>query len=223
MAITFDAQSASSDGSSTSNTLTQSHTSTGLNLILLAYVKVPNGRSITSVTYNGVSMSLQQLGTHLGHYDIALYYLNNPATGAHNLTLTISGNDAMELIGMSYTNVDQISPFESSSNNTTNSANSFTVGPGTNNTNNAMNTYGFSWDGTSVSSPSFTPGAGQTDRSQTTLSNNNGFLGGEQPLATAGSYSFSETMSGGGTGALHFLSAILKPFNSVDALFFAGD
>lgn len=92
------------------NTISWSHTCTGTDLLLfvtMAYSLVP-GMLVTSVTYNGVAMTV--LGSTLtapGGVKSVTYYLMNPATGAHNIVLnTDNAGDILDCNASSYNGVD---------------------------------------------------------------------------------------------------------------------
>lgn len=98
MAITPDAS--SSGTSNSASTLNVSHTCTGSNLKLFVMLNI-GGQNISSVTYNGVAMT--QIGTTIALAGkCAMYYLDSPATGAHNITVTLGGLDIIEVVGQSY-------------------------------------------------------------------------------------------------------------------------
>lgn len=103
MAIAYDSISGT-DVTATSATV--SHTCTGSNLILFAFVSVDGGATVSTVTYNGVSMSLVNTQTNGGEIQ-ALYYLAGPATGAHNIVFTPSGSANLQIRGISYTGASQ--------------------------------------------------------------------------------------------------------------------
>jgi len=97
MAIAFDASSISANPGDK----TFSHTCTGTNLILI--VGVYDGFNGT-LDYNGVSMT--QLGTWQNN--TGLFYLINPATGTHTVTLTTSNSGTtFRMVAASYTGVKQ--------------------------------------------------------------------------------------------------------------------
>lgn len=107
MAIAFDAQSASSFSSGTTNTF--SHTCSGSDRIL--YVGVYDGlNNVTGVTYNGTSMTLvnsfAMTGSAAGQY-IRLYQLVNPSTGTNNVVITCSVAGNTYGNGISYTGANQ--------------------------------------------------------------------------------------------------------------------
>jgi len=111
MAIAFDAT--SSSAAQTGSSVTFSHTCTGTNLILIVGVTMASSvaKTMTSITYNGVSM------TSVGAVDETtnqnrfswLYYLIAPATGANNIVVTLSAapTDFFSVAAASYTGVKQ--------------------------------------------------------------------------------------------------------------------
>jgi hypothetical protein len=106
MAIAFDAHSRVIGTSGSSATL--SHTCSGVNRLLFAYIKLYNNGSavngVTGVTYNSVAMSLIDNQTDAGPGNSYLYYLIAPATGANNIAVTCSGSNAeINIVGFSYT------------------------------------------------------------------------------------------------------------------------
>ena len=109
MAIAFD--SASSAGAGTTS-ITVSHTCTGSNLVLFAGVKIYNGANpgdkLSTVTYNGVSMTqLTKIAQNSGT-EFYLYGLLSPSTGANNLIATpVSSVTEIDIFGISYTGVLQ--------------------------------------------------------------------------------------------------------------------
>ncbi len=83
---------------------TYSYTCTGSNLLLLVWVVDPNAGT-SAVTYNAVSMTNSGITSADGNY---LYYLINPATGAHNVVITTTSTAAqINSIAVSYTGVKQ--------------------------------------------------------------------------------------------------------------------
>jgi hypothetical protein len=112
MAIAFDT---TSEGTiSLSSSLTVAHTCTGsYGMLIVAFTTRPSGGSatdvISSVTYNGVSMTRaisNAVGTDHRQY---IYYLVAPATGAsYNIVITTDGTNAtMVAKNASYTGVKQ--------------------------------------------------------------------------------------------------------------------
>lgn len=101
MAIAFDA---ATDSSVTGTSLTFSHTCTGSDRVLFVAMQYVSN-TITGVTYNGVSMTLevQRNGTNRA----AIYSLINPATGANNVVVSSSSSQQMQACAMSYTGANQ--------------------------------------------------------------------------------------------------------------------
>ncbi len=101
-AVTFDAQSSGS-GTATTN-ITWSHTCTGSNLILVVEV-VTNAASdtVTGVTYNAVAMTSAGAATLNTGVTSRIFYLANPATGAHTVSVTASGSAAIGGMSQSFT------------------------------------------------------------------------------------------------------------------------
>lgn len=96
--------------------LTFSHTCTGSELLLIVGVAVISGSAsdVTSVTYNGVAMTAIPSWNQVsggGSCRSKGYYLIAPATGAHNVVITVS--PAVNIIAAgatSFTGADQTTP-----------------------------------------------------------------------------------------------------------------
>ncbi len=69
-----------------------SHICTGSNLILFVAVRAEGVSATVSVTYNGVSMTQAGSKSSSGSEVNFLFYLLNPATGTHNVSVTFSGS-----------------------------------------------------------------------------------------------------------------------------------
>ncbi len=107
MAIAFDA---TSNSHQTNSVISWSHTCTGSNGYLLVGVAQGNNvDNVTSVTYNGVTMTQLQLvtpdATSLSHQ--YLFGLAGPATGTNTVTVNRSASGEARCIGLSYTGVNQ--------------------------------------------------------------------------------------------------------------------
>jgi len=63
--------------------------------------------TITAVSYNGVSASLVQIFPDGYGNGLVMYRLENPDTGTHNITVTLSGTSYVELAVIEYSGVDQ--------------------------------------------------------------------------------------------------------------------
>lgn len=118
--------SAGAGGTNLTSPLTWSHTCAGSNRVLIVGINWGPGSlndstfAITSVTYNGVAMTLVPSSlTHtnnINHGFCVMYYLVAPATGANNVvvTWTNSGPNAGDGIGagsLGFTGVNQTTPF----------------------------------------------------------------------------------------------------------------
>lgn len=127
MAIAVDTTTSSiSTGFSGTVTKTWSHTCTGSGLLLVLeaslWQDVAGTGTITSASYNGVAMTFVTADRGAGMRS-ELWYLTAPATGAHTVSVTVTGNtDAIKLATTSFTGVDQSSPLSVS-----NTANSFSA------------------------------------------------------------------------------------------------
>jgi hypothetical protein len=107
-AIEFDA---ASTGTINSNTvLTFSHTTGGSDRLLFVAVGLFDGFTsdvLTSVTYNGVSMTRIGMGVAQNNSRTYLYYLINADTGANNVVITSSVSTKIRGTSMSYTGAQQ--------------------------------------------------------------------------------------------------------------------
>jgi hypothetical protein len=102
--VTFDAATQSASG------LTFLHTCSGSNRFLTVGIGI-NGTttSVASMTYAGVAMTLisRAVGTA---FATELWGLVNPATGANNVAITMSGAGGTQAGAVSFNNVDQTTP-----------------------------------------------------------------------------------------------------------------
>lgn len=103
MAIALDA---TSHGTGT-NTVTFSHTCTGTNLILWVGGKINAVALWTGVTYNGVALTKSDAIRQTAD-EAELWYLVAPATGAHNIVISVDvGAATTYAYGASYTGAAQ--------------------------------------------------------------------------------------------------------------------
>jgi hypothetical protein len=111
MAIAFDTSSTSTMTSESVETF--SHTCTGSNLVLFVHCGGGgNDASVASVTYNTVSLTQGKRETgSAGGFWAEVWYLIAPATGAHNVVVTLNTADDVEVAASSYTGVAQTSTF----------------------------------------------------------------------------------------------------------------
>ena len=114
MALAIDNSNSQAESSVSTSTL--SFTCTGSNLVLV--VPVIADRAISGVTYNTVAMSRQQLGTGAGNYNLAIYTLVAPATGAHDIVVTIASSGSVAFGAISLTGASGIGASTKNTQNT---------------------------------------------------------------------------------------------------------
>ena len=119
MAIAYDTSSDSGNINNTDGSVkTLSHTCTGANGALIVSV-AQNPFGISGVTYAGVAMTFLTSISSADADIVYLYYLLNPATGANNIAVTISGYTSgtvhQRIFGASYTGVSSVNPDSSNS------------------------------------------------------------------------------------------------------------
>lgn len=113
MAIAYDASSSGAVGANTN--LTYAHTcSAGANTYLAVYFGISSGSgSVSSVTYNGTSMTQLATVNDSSALGLYAYYLVNPSSGTNNVSITTSGSGEITSYAVSYTGVNQITPIDS--------------------------------------------------------------------------------------------------------------
>ena len=124
MALAIDTSTGASDLTGSATSLTWSHTCTGSDLVLFVSAAT-NGNSdrISGITYNGVAMTRVPTNGFVGDGSTQpvssyMYYLINPATGAHNVVISVPGNSSnISGDSMSYTGAYQVSQPDSSAKN----------------------------------------------------------------------------------------------------------
>ncbi len=99
--------STSSNVNTSGTVVSATHVCTGSDLILFAAIKNNQGGTVTSLTYNGVAMTL--IGTCVDSSSRAywLYYLINPASGSHSITFTAGTSGNVGIFGISFTGAKQ--------------------------------------------------------------------------------------------------------------------
>lgn len=160
-AIAFDA---AASGNATGTSLAYSHTVSGSDRVLIVGVTLYSNstQTVSTVTYNGVSMTLIPSCTaEANDLRVEQWYLVAPATGANNVVVTPTATTpAISSVAASFTGVDQSTPI-----GTCATATGTSTGPSVNVTSAAgevvVDTMAF-WG--SGSSPSGTQGASQTFR-----------------------------------------------------------
>lgn len=209
MAIAFDAASTGTKNSVTLTALTVSHTCTGSDLILWVGCAANSGDYISTgtVTYNGVSMTQAVKQVASGTNYTYLYYLINPATGAHNIVITPGTATALELCAASYTGAKQ----SGQPDNTTSGSNSSTTSITTTLTTVADNCWTVAFGGIQRA---MTASTGMTARGSaggtwgTIIGDSN------SAITPAGSYSMTMTFSSVAAGNQ---SAVMASFSPVSA------
>lgn len=105
--IAFDSSSGLVSNSGTTHTF--SHACSGNDRLLVVYAMVSASRTISSVTYNGVSMTFKQKSS-TSSQEVHVYYLIAPATGTNDVVVTIDSSSYCYPVAVSYTGVDQVTP-----------------------------------------------------------------------------------------------------------------
>src|SRR3990170_1495808 len=78
--------------STAANTSTKAHTCTGANRVLEVAVAIRqsvSGQTVSGISYNGVALTLVDAATIAGELRAELWRLIAPATGAHNIVVTL--------------------------------------------------------------------------------------------------------------------------------------
>ena len=126
MSIAFDAFS-QYDEATPRTTITNPHTCAGANRFLYVHILTSESSGadiITSMTYNGVTMTRLNSILAATSQRTYFYYLIAPATGTNNIVTTTTVNSQPSIRGSSFTGTNQTSfPDASSSNTATGGAN----------------------------------------------------------------------------------------------------
>lgn len=146
MAVTYDAISSNRRWDTTASTLSYSHTCSGGNRLLVVAVGINDtgdgGATVTSVTYNSVSMTQVQTKQASGLTPrVYVFRLIAPTTGSNTIAITASENVQIASNSISFKGVHQTSPVDASS--TTELAGGATSN--TSITTTVANTYGLSF------------------------------------------------------------------------------
>lgn len=134
MAVAFDNVLQKQFQGSSVSTVTKSYTTSGTNRLLLLGFCLNAGGPISTLTYAGVAMT--QVGTdgNSGFYDVQLWALLNPASGANNIVVTLANSQSnWQWLGASYTGVIGFPDGTQTNNVTAATSVSGTVTPGNNN------------------------------------------------------------------------------------------
>lgn len=212
MAIAFDAASAAGNVSTSTSPLTFSHTCSGTNRILFVEAGQRNASTVSGITYNGVAMT--QIGTVLhpplttsdGNY---LYYLINPATGAHNVSIAYGGGADLRGSSVSYTGAKQSGvPDQSTTLTGSATSNSMSLTLGAN-----------SWSIMCIGMDGGTATAGTNSTYRTDNVGITEFF--DSNGANTGSFTMSFTAPGGGTSYSGFMVSILPAVTATNSDFLA--
>lgn len=162
-AIAFDAAATFDNGSGHATSFSYSHTCTGSNLTLVSegYMNEAGAPTVTSITYNSVTMS-NGVTNIAGNQNTFIYYLAAPSTGANNIIITPSKSCIASFGSMSFTGT-AASPAGATG---TNSSGGSTT-PNTSVTTTAANSWVVDFiqlDGTTGALTATTTGTGQTSR-----------------------------------------------------------
>jgi parallel beta-helix repeat protein len=109
--VTFDAASSTSTGSGSAISATFSHTTSGVDRILIVGVSIFG--SVSSITYAGTSLALVGTATFPSEVRIEFWRLIAPATGTSNVVVTLSGSASFVAGASSFTGVHQTMPLGS--------------------------------------------------------------------------------------------------------------
>jgi hypothetical protein len=156
--ISSPALDATSTATVNGGSLSWTHTVTGSNPILFVSVALnANNSSVSSVSYNGVNMTLLS-SINTNDWPFVVYYMVNPPTGSHTVVVSVSAPTQITGIASSYTGVSPTNPLGTPATNARQSvsgANAITM----------SSTIGDTvFDAYAAQGGTITPGAGQTQR-----------------------------------------------------------
>lgn len=203
MAISYDV---SASGNGYGSSLTYSHTvANQTNGILFVGVEV--GTSTTAARVSGISYAGSPLSLHsrvVQNVPVDLWYLKNPAIGANNIVIGISGTDWICSTSSSYYGVNQSSFGSSVSGTAAFAAQSISLNLTTTQNNSVILAHG----GSTVSSASVS-GTSATQRVLSTLTGQSDMLA-DKTASTIGTYTvgFSGGFANWGEQLLELLPAI---------------
>ncbi len=104
-----------SDSMSTSHTIP-----TKANGLLMVGVTIDSNDTVTTLTYNGIALTLLDARSNSSATRAEVWYMLNPPSGTHTLSLNLSGNDQVLMGAIYFYNVDQGAPFGTHSTNSGN-------------------------------------------------------------------------------------------------------
>jgi hypothetical protein len=109
MAITVDSTGSNAGPGTEQSTGSFSFTNTAGNALVISISGFRN-RTVSSLTYNGVSLTSLVTSTNSSNHKTFLYGLASPATGSNTVSWTLSGNDAPTFALISFSGAHS-SPF----------------------------------------------------------------------------------------------------------------
>lgn len=95
------------DYTPTGNVITISVNCEGDNRALCVGLNMRQNQNVSSVTYNGVALTLE-LSQDAGNNYVYFYYLLNPAKGTHDLVINCTNNNVVEIITCVLNGIEQI-------------------------------------------------------------------------------------------------------------------
>ena len=181
----------------------------GTNRLLIVGLNYNNNPGTTTVTYNGVSLTLARRANN-GNYYAELWYLINPSSGSHTINHGQTSSTNLVMGAWSYTGVDQVTGIGNITSATGTSTKS-NVDITTTVENSVLVDIDTDADS---SSPYLTKGSAQTQRyKDTSMSNFNG--GGEDMWTTTiRTYNMNWTLGGSGAAWVN-IAAEIKPHTSL--------
>lgn len=208
MAIALDSTGTATQ--SLSNSVTFSHTCSGSDRILFvnAAAAYAGLGTVSSVTYNGVAMTLIDFCNPQANFYQSLWYLVAPDTGTHNVVITGSGGAVLTTGGSaSYTGASQTGVPDSS-------AKATTIGTSLNQSTTTVADNSWVVGACITGATSITAGAGITSRSELDSANGSTLLGDSNGVKSpAGSYSM--TFTNGAADSMGMVMASFKPVTVV--------
>lgn len=214
MAIAFDSAS-NSGAQTTATTYNWTHTCTGSSLILVVSIgqRTTAGNTVSGVTFNTVALT-QAVGHNNGSRRGDIWYLLNPATGAHSIAVTLSAAPTTSMAAaVSLTGVDQVTGLDA-----TNTAGTTSATPTVAVTTVADNCWVVDCpEGGIAGTTSLTASGSQAN--STAINQTNGFFGGistQGPKTPAGAVTMTWTFAGGtpSTCVWAMVGASFKPVAS---------
>ncbi len=106
MAVAYDTSTKSGAWNNAESSVTWSHTCSGSDRVLVVAV-TSYAKKTTGATYNGVAMTLVSEEDQGATLRVSVFCLKNPASGANNVVVSLSGTDYVRTSAVSFTGADQ--------------------------------------------------------------------------------------------------------------------